>query len=31
LRFDVGRDFNVVNLSIDPNETPSVAAAKKKE
>lgn len=31
LRFDVGKDFNVVNISIDPNETPEVAAAKKKE
>jgi protein SCO1/2 len=31
LRFDVGRDFNVVNVSIDPNETPAVAAAKKVE
>ena len=31
LRFDVGRDFKVINLSIDPNETPSMAAAKKKE
>ncbi len=31
LRFDVGKDFNVVNLSIDPHETPEVAAAKKKE
>lgn len=31
LRFDVGRDFNVINLSIDPNETPEVAAAKKVE
>lgn len=31
LRLDVGRDFNVVNLSIDPNETPTVAASKKRE
>ena len=31
LRFDVGRDFNVINVSIDPNETASVAAAKKRE
>ena len=31
LRLDVGKDFNVVNLSIDPQETPEVAAAKKKE
>jgi protein SCO1/2 len=31
LRLDVGRDFNVINVSIDPNETPEVAAAKKRE
>ncbi len=31
LRFNVGRDFNVINLSIDPHENPAVAAAKKKE
>ena len=31
LRFDVGREFDVINLSIDPNETPEVAAAKKIE
>ncbi len=31
LRFDVGRDFNVINVSIDPNETPEVAAVKKRE
>ncbi len=31
LRFDVGRDFNVINVSIDPNENPTVAAAKKVE
>jgi protein SCO1/2 len=31
LHFNVGRDFNVVELSIDANETPEVAAAKKKE
>ncbi len=31
LRFDVGRDFNVINFSIDPHETPEVAAVKKKE
>lgn len=31
LRFDVGRDFNVINVSIDPHETPTVGAAKKKE
>lgn len=31
LRFDVGRDFNVINVSIDPHETPQIAAVKKKE
>lgn len=31
LRFDVGRDFNIINVSIDPHETPEVAAAKKRE
>jgi protein SCO1/2 len=31
LRFDLGRDFNVIQVSIDPNETPAVAAAKKVE
>ncbi|MEO7166767.1 MAG: SCO family protein [Spartobacteria bacterium] len=31
LRFNVGRDFNVINVSIDPGETPAVAAFKKKE
>lgn len=31
LRLDVGKDFNVINLSIDPHETPEVAAAKKTE
>jgi protein SCO1/2 len=31
LRFNVGRDFNVVNVSIDPRETPKVAAGKKTE
>lgn len=31
LRLDVGKDFNVVNISIDPKETPIAAAAKKKE
>ena len=29
LRFDAGREFNVVTLSIDPRETPALAAAKK--
>ena len=31
LRFDVGRDFNIIDLSIDPNETPEIATAKKRE
>jgi protein SCO1/2 len=31
LRFNVGRDFNVINVSIDPRETPELAASKKKE
>ena len=31
LRFDVGRDFNVINVSIDPNENAKQAATKKKE
>lgn len=31
LRLNVGRDFNIVNLSIDPNETAEIAAAKKRE
>ena len=31
LPLNVGRDFNVINVSIDPNETPEVAAAKKRE
>jgi protein SCO1 len=31
LRLNAGRDFNVINVSIDPNETPEVAAAKKVE
>jgi cytochrome c oxidase subunit 2 len=29
LRFNVGREFNVVTVSIDPREQPSLAAAKK--
>ena len=29
LRFDVGREFNVVTVSIDPTETPDIAAKKK--
>ncbi|MEP7071669.1 MAG: SCO family protein [Verrucomicrobiota bacterium] len=31
LHLDVGKDFNVINVSIDPNETPEVAAAKERE
>ncbi len=31
LSFDIGKDFNVVTLSIDPRELPSLAAAKKKQ
>ncbi len=31
LRFNVGRDFNVINVSIDPHETPALAADKKKQ
>jgi protein SCO1 len=31
LPFNVGGDFNIINISIDPTETPNVAAAKKKE
>jgi len=30
LSFDVGKEFRVVTLSIDPRETPELAAAKKK-
>lgn len=30
LGFQIGRDFEVVTLSIDPTETPELAAAKKK-
>jgi protein SCO1/2 len=30
LKFDAGREFNVVLVSIDPKETPQLAAAKKK-
>ncbi len=29
LKFDVGREFNVVTVSIDPRETPSLASEKK--
>jgi protein SCO1/2 len=31
LRLNVGRDFNIISASIDPNETPAMAAAKKRE
>ena len=30
LKFDAGREFSVVLVSIDPKETPALAAAKKK-
>ena len=29
LKLDVGREFDVINVSIDPRETPQLAAAKK--
>ena len=29
LRFDVGKEFNIVTVSIDPTETPEMAAKKK--
>ncbi len=31
LSFDVGKEFDVITVSIDPDETPSLAAAKKAE
>ena len=31
LRVDVGNDFDVINVSIDPRETPKLAAGKKTE
>jgi len=31
LKFDVGRDFDVLTISFDPRETPEMAAAKKAE
>jgi protein SCO1 len=31
LRFDVGKDFNVVDLSIDPRETSTLAALRKNQ
>jgi protein SCO1/2 len=30
LKFDIGKDFDLVTISIDPRETPELAAAKKK-
>ena len=29
LKFDVGKDFDVLTVSFDPHETPELAAAKK--
>ena len=31
LSFDVGKEFDVITVSIDPGETPSLAASKKEE
>ena len=31
LSFDVGKEFDVITVSIDPGETPALAAAKKRE
>jgi protein SCO1/2 len=31
LSFDVGKEFDIITVSIDPGETPSLAAAKKAE
>src|SRR5271168_371105 len=31
LKFDVGKEFDVLTISFDPNETPEMAAAKKAE
>jgi protein SCO1/2 len=31
LRLNLGKDFEVINVSIDPRETPTLAAARKKE
>jgi protein SCO1 len=31
LKFDVGREFDVLTVSFDPNETPAMAASKKAE
>jgi protein SCO1 len=30
LKMDVGREFDIINVSIDPRETPELAAAKKR-
>jgi protein SCO1 len=30
LKFDIGKDFDIVTISIDPRETPDLGAAKKK-
>jgi protein SCO1/2 len=31
MKFDVGKEFDVVTVSFDPRETPEIAAAKKRE
>src|SRR5882762_1114577 len=31
VKFDVGKEFDVVTMSFDPHETPEIAAAKKKD
>jgi protein SCO1/2 len=31
IKFDIGKEFEVVTVSFDPRETPEIAAAKKKE
>jgi len=31
VKFDVGKEFDVVTVSFDPRETPEIAAAKKKD
>ena len=31
LKFDVGKEFDVLTVSFDPKETPEMAAAKKAE
>ena len=30
LNWNIGKEFDVIDVSIDPNETPALAAAKKK-